>query len=169
MAVIYRYFHTETQMSYIGCGKDYRARLRSHRCYLKKGNHKCKPLQEAWDSDENWEIEILEDIGDAPVPVRRERELAAMESYSKKGLLLNVYRISYEMPDHVRQRGIANAAKKNKGRPLTEEHKQKIREAHKGRKKPHLGDEMRARWADPEWRERVLASRLAKIRNKHKM
>ena len=87
---------------YVGCtaGK-LNKRLREHRCLLNAGVHKATGLQKAWEKDPTSfrirAVDLL--VDDAPIIMKRERELFWMKHYRDNNVLLNDFVISFSPPD----------------------------------------------------------------------
>lgn len=64
MIAIYRIRHTESGKFYVGSSVDTRVRFQTHRRQLRRGNHHCAHLQNAWNKygEENFRFEIVEPV-----------------------------------------------------------------------------------------------------------
>jgi hypothetical protein len=124
--------------AYIGCTSGKVAkRLREHRCLLRAGEHKCEPLQLAWNTqgESAFHIESIEiSMYDDSVDTRRQCELKWMEYFEQRGLLYNEKQ-SFRPPDGAQAK--AAAKRVANGYKPSEETKQKIGLAQRGVPKNH--------------------------------
>lgn len=118
---IYQIICTENGAFYIGSTYNFHKRWGNHKSYLRRGKHSNIHLQRCFDKygEASLEFQILEECS-------KEMLLALEQTYIDKFIL---------MP------GFLNIAKDSSapttGKILTEEHKKKISDAHKGVDRPH--------------------------------
>lgn len=116
---IYKITNLVNQKIYIGKAVDTKDRWYSHKSYFKSGKHCNKHLQRAWDKygEENFKYEIIEYCG---LDILEEREKYWIKYH-------NTNLIGYNMT-----LGGEGAL----GRIVTEEHREKLRKANKGKQRP---------------------------------
>ena len=120
---------------YIGCtaGKVGK-RWREHRCLLKNGKHKCRPLQDAWDLSEGIKF-ACRVIEYCEPQMKRERELYYLNLYKEQGNLYNQYIQSFSPPEGAPAK--AAAARVANGYRPSAESNEKRRLAQLGKPKGH--------------------------------
>lgn len=139
MASIYMLTCRPNLKAYVGCTANIAKRMREHRCLLRKGKHGCIDLQFAW---EYWgegaffmrEVEKLPD--DAPVSLKRERELHWMSYLQSCKRLFNDKIISFRGPPGSIEKAQL-VAHLSPGRRWTPEANEKRRKAQLGKPKGH--------------------------------
>lgn len=104
--------------SYVGSSVNIEKRWREHKCLLRHGTHDNSHLQRAWDKygADAFVFSVLEEVGEDMLLVMEQEYL---DDYFDRGHCYNIA-ICAEAP----MRGVA----------LTDEHKRKLSEAHKGKR-----------------------------------
>ena len=127
-----------SEAAYIGCTANPRKRFREHRCLLRKGIHKSKNLQAAWDDHGEDGFEMIE-LETCEREVKREREQFWMDIYAQRGHFLNENPIAGAPPPGAQAKAAA-ARVANGFRPSAESNKKRS-EAQLGipRKRATLG------------------------------
>jgi hypothetical protein len=136
MATIYAIAFRSTGQAYVGCTRSkIGKRMREHRCLLRAGKHTSRLFQEVHDRLGPAEMVMLplESIDDDSVIVRRARELAWLQLYADKGLLLNDSMKSFAPP--IGAQALAAAARVRNGYRPSAESNLKRRLAQLGRPK----------------------------------
>lgn len=140
MAAIYALLCKETTKAYIGCTKGKLAkRLREHRCLLNSGGHSCRGLQADWSrlGEISFAMQMVEQLPpDAPVAMKRERELYWMAWFDDCGRLYNENRNSFAPTKEATLKGI-EASRHVEGRKRSPEANLKRSLAQKGKPKGH--------------------------------
>ena len=124
---------------YVGCtAGSLNKRMREHRCLLRANSHKCTKLQYDWKlyGEKAFTINILEELPDATLIVKREAELRWMKVFERSNTLYNLYLVSFRPCDDAIRKGVANAHKE-RGNRWTPEANQKRRDAQLGKPKGH--------------------------------
>ncbi len=104
--------------SYVGSSVNIEKRWREHKCRLQGGQHENSHLQRAWDKygEDAFVFSVLEEVGEGVLLIMEQEYL---DDYFDRGHCYNIATCA-EAPA--------------RGRSLTEEHKLKLSEAHKGKK-----------------------------------
>jgi GIY-YIG catalytic domain len=122
MATIYAIAFRSTGQAYVGCTRSkIGKRMREHRCLLRAGKHTSRLFQQVHDQigPADMLMVALETVADDSVIARRERELAWLQLYAEKGLLLNDSMKSFAPPAGA-QALAAQARVRNGYRPSAE-------------------------------------------------
>lgn len=124
--VIYKIRNLINGKFYVGSAQDTRSRFRQHRRLLRKGTHHCKHLQNAWNKygEDLFKFEVVEYVGS--VEGLEEAEDVWLREHVGKNHCYNSGR-SARAP----WRGCTPGEHPNWGRSLTDDQKQKLREAAK--------------------------------------
>nr|WP_244966028.1 GIY-YIG nuclease family protein [Pseudomonas zeshuii] len=136
---IYKIVNSLTGKEYIGSAKCFRLRWNSHRAKLRKGNHHCSPLQNAWNKygADAFEFEIIRFCDPCDLLTN---EQIAIDLYSPE---YNVCRIAGNTlgkvhSEEIRQK-IRLKALGRKCEPRSEEYRMKLSEILRGKNKaPHV-------------------------------
>ena len=146
---------------YIGQSVNIKRRWKKHRSELNRNTHNNKQLQNAWNAygEESFEFVVLEEC--------EEKDLDRIEIYYIKKYNATNRDYGYCEMDggqehrhhseetkrkcgeknigrHLSPEIIENLRRINTGKPLSEEHKRKISESNKGKKKPHKGNNIKS-------------------------
>ena len=129
MIGLYTITHIPTRRAYVGSSVDICKRFVTHRSMLKNNYHHSSYLQNAWNKYGKQEFEFKQIATCKDHQEAMELEQAFLECYCNDGLF-NIKNEAF---------GVGSGkSHPNKGKPLTEEHKQKISSTMKGmEQKPH--------------------------------
>ena len=113
-------------------------RMREHRCLLRARKHTSKMLEADWHQfgEGAFECVLLESTDDESLGNRRTIEQKWLDHFSSMGLLYNAYDVSFQVPDHIWTKGVANAHLKP-GDRWSPEVNEKRRLAQLGKPKGH--------------------------------
>lgn len=165
---IYLIRNRENQKVYVGSSINVSVRITSHKNLLKRGKHGNHYLQRAWDfhGSENFEFEIVEYCDEAML-INKEEE--TINKYNSKNKDFGYNLESFERgrrrhsEETKRKIGLGNKGKRTEypltqeqkakqleaiRKPKSEEHKRKIAEAHKDKKRPPFSQEWRKKMSD---------------------
>lgn len=128
---IYAIRHIETGRLYIGSSKNIRIRIKTHFYDLRKNQHHCAYLQNAWNKygDDAFEVEVLEQCElDRTVLLEREQHYLDTLKPEFNHLPTAGSRLGSKASDETRAKQSASMKGKLKGIPKSPEHREKLKE-----------------------------------------
>jgi group I intron endonuclease len=161
---IYRIFHVASGKSYIGSSVNIYRRWLAHLGQLRKGAHHSPKLQRAWlkYGQSAFQIEVVERVSDAA-------DLPARETFHIVGH--NAFKLGYNVAP------VGGSTLGIKLGPHSDEHRQKIGAAHKGRiwsqhQRDQISKSLKGRVMSAEWCAKIAASmtgrKMAPLTPEHK-
>ena len=165
---IYRIVNKTNGKYYIGSSNDIHKRWQYHKKDLTKGNHHSPYLQRSWNKHgkDNFDFLIVEtNIPESELLIVEQKYIDA----SKENECYNVSRIAGKVEISDKLKGNKNGV----GHVVTEEMKQKICDAQKGKKCPQKGNNKRGKKFSLEHRQKLSESHKGHIpteetRQKHR-
>lgn len=141
---IYKIVNTVNGKLYIGSTVDlYKRWIRGHRCHLRRNIHRNRYLQRAWNKyeEKSFTFVVMEKISNKKLLIQREQHWMDLHK-------------SYE---RLRGYNLSPTAQSNLGIKFSEETRQKLSEAHRGKNNPMFG-----RKHNEETKEKIRSTKLGK-------
>lgn len=149
---IYQILNKENSKSYIGSAVNLERRFKEHQKQLRKGNHHNDKLMKAWKKygENSFMFVVLEEVEDKEALIAREQWWINEKDNTKCGY--NICEVAgstlgKKLSEETKRKiGIANKGNQfNKGRKFTEEHKQNMRLARLGKKRPNISKALKGK------------------------
>lgn len=146
MSGIYQIFNTETNKRYIGSSIDVERRLKEHKRNLKSHKHRNQHLQNAWDKYEEYLIFEPLEYCEPDQCLRLEQKYIDYYNSANRKFGYNIDPQAASAGKHLSEETKQKISKANKGRKVLPEIIEKIRRSNIGKKKPKQSKKMKEKY-----------------------
>ena len=172
---IYKILNTTNNKLYIGSAVKVRRRIKEHKTALRRGNHHCKHLQNAWlkYGEEAFLFLVIEQV---ELPDLTIREQFYLNKYRREELyntcLVAHSNLGMRYSEEVKSRMRESAKNRKRPPPFTDEHRKNLGLSGKGRRRSPESiakgkESMKHVIITLEWRRKIADSRRGKPGVKH--